>query len=87
LVYNIHFDIIKFFDSTVISYGNSHYLGDPFSISLAGAYNPNATVSIIAQGLYATVFSDFIACNHNFGYNSFNLRVGDNIGLVCNIIS
>jgi hypothetical protein len=87
LVYNVNFNKIKFFDSTVVSYGNYHYMGDPSSISFAGACNPNATASIIAQGLYATSFSNFIGYNHNIGYISVNLRVGDNIGLVCNIIS
>jgi hypothetical protein len=87
LVYNFNFDKIQLFDSTVVSYGNSHYMGDPSSISFASAYNPSATASIIAQGLYATVFSNFIVFNHNIGHNSVKLRVGDNIGLVCNIIS
>jgi hypothetical protein len=83
LLYDVNF--ANFFDSTVVP--NTHYLGVPFSISLAGAYNPNATVPIIARTLSATCFSDFIVCNHHFGYDSFNLRVGDNIGLVCKIIS
>jgi hypothetical protein len=87
LVYNVNFNKIKFFDSTVVSYSNYHHMGELFSIRFAGACNPNATASIIAQGLYATSFSDFIEYNHNIGYISVNLRVGDNIGLVCNIIS
>jgi hypothetical protein len=62
-------------------------MGGSSSIRFAGACNPNATAPVIAQGLYATNFSNFIKCNHNSGYISFNLSMGDNIGLICNIIS
>jgi hypothetical protein len=87
LAFNVNFDKSNFFDSTVVSYYKYHHMGGSSSIRFAGACNPNATAPVIAQGLYATSFSNFMNCQYNSGYISVNLRVGDNIGLICNIIS